>query len=155
MTAAISSRATRVRLYLPDYLHDRLNQEMQFIGADDGRVHLNKETVINSQGDLIRWAVSIYIDAIDGGDSEVELEKTECDRRPLRFYMNSEVRGRWGYAIKQRWATDNTDLAERALTRYFTKIDQRHQQDIEVFSMVTKMRPEELLTWIRGDVQIT
>ena len=147
-----TAKATRPRLYLPNHLFGRLAEEMTLIGANDGRIHLNKETIINSQGDLVRWAVSLYIDAVDGGEPEVMLEQTECDRTPLRFYMNSETRGRWNYAIKQRWATDNTDLAERALTRYFDKIDQRHQKDIEVFSAVTKMKPREFLVWIRADV---
>ena len=140
----------RIRLLVPTEIAKRLKEEAEFMGVGEHCFRIGEQS-IKSMADIVRWAVNLYVLAMERGEPDVEVD-LYAKTVGVAFYMGTKDRGFWEYAIKQHMAESIHDLASRALTRYFQQADRLLEKDTEVYLMISGFGADELKTWLKEHV---
>ncbi|MBT9318043.1 hypothetical protein [Leptothoe spongobia] len=152
MTNATKAKQNaRIRLLVPTEIAQRLETEAEFMGVGEHCFRVGDNASIKSKADIVRWAVNLYVLAMEREEPDVEVD-LYAGTVGVAFYMGTKDRGFWEYAIKQHMAESIHDLASRALTRYFQQADQLLEKDTEVYLMLSKFSTPDLQAWLKERV---
>lgn len=138
----------RLNLQVPTAIAERLREESDFLGVRSKVLVSEGEESreLKSTADLVRWAADLYIWACELGLGQ-QWDYEETSVVPLT--LDSYTKGRWEYALKQRYAVSYHQLASFALCQYFARIDERAAADKALLAKMQSQGALRILGYLR------